>query len=160
MDGEKKLSLRRKTEHAPDKGTVKLWTFLLLHNITPPFTKHEGVVPTWRVDVVFCSEPKTGRGRWCDFLCYVEQSRIRYYRRGTPVNHYSFISLLEIHKDPVETALHIQEANMDNTTQTKTHTERAAAGYMTTGKRSKRERERFPETSAFIPDVEDHVTFL
>ncbi|GFW60513.1 hypothetical protein TNCV_568611 [Trichonephila clavipes] len=30
------------------------------------------------------------------------------------------------HKDPVGTALHIQEANMDDTTQTKTHTERAA----------------------------------
>ncbi|GFV09003.1 hypothetical protein TNCV_1900811 [Trichonephila clavipes] len=33
-------------------------------------------------------------------------------------------------------ALHIQEANMDDTTQTKSHTERAAAGYMTTDKTS------------------------
>ncbi|GFU64664.1 dynein heavy chain 2, axonemal [Trichonephila clavipes] len=61
-------------------------------------------------------------------------------------------------KDPVGTALHIQEANMDDTTQAKTHTERTAAGYMTTEKQAK--RERFPETSVFIPDVEDHVTFL
>ncbi|GFW75163.1 hypothetical protein TNCV_448681 [Trichonephila clavipes] len=64
----------------------------------------------------------------------------------------------ETHKDPVRKALHIQEANMDDITQTKTHIERAAAGYMTAEKRAK--RERFPETSAFIPDVEDHVTFL
>ncbi|GFU70777.1 hypothetical protein TNCV_1662921 [Trichonephila clavipes] len=63
----------------------------------------------------------------------------------------------ETHKDPVGTALHIQEANMDDTTQAKTHTERAAAGYMTTEKRAK--RARFPETSVFIADVEDHVTF-
>ncbi|GFW02354.1 hypothetical protein TNCV_1732691 [Trichonephila clavipes] len=69
-----------------------------------------------------------------------------------------FYSLPETHKNPVGTALHIQEANMDDTTQTKTHTKRAAAGYMTTEKRAK--RERFPETSAFIPDDEDHVTFL
>ncbi|GFT02150.1 hypothetical protein TNCV_84351 [Trichonephila clavipes] len=52
----------------------------------------------------------------------------------------SFYSHPETHKDPVGTALHIQEANMDDTTQTKTHTERAAAGYMTTEKRAKRER--------------------
>ncbi|GFT04951.1 hypothetical protein TNCV_4744881 [Trichonephila clavipes] len=83
---------------------------------------------------------------------------VRYYRRGTPVNHCSFISHLETHKYPVETALHIQEVNMDDTTQTKTHTERAAACYMTTEKRAK--RKRFPDTSVFIPDVEDHVTFL
>ncbi|GFW92769.1 hypothetical protein TNCV_1735621 [Trichonephila clavipes] len=69
-----------------------------------------------------------------------------------------FYSHPETHKDPVGTALHIQEANMDDTTQTKTHTERAAAGYMTTEKRAK--RARFPETSVFIADVEDHETFL
>ncbi|GFU96277.1 hypothetical protein TNCV_88541 [Trichonephila clavipes] len=69
-----------------------------------------------------------------------------------------FYSHPETHKDPVGMALHIQEENMDDTTQTTTHTERAVAGYMTTEKRSK--SERFPETSAFIPDVEDHVTFL
>ncbi|GFV68275.1 hypothetical protein TNCV_1875571 [Trichonephila clavipes] len=69
-----------------------------------------------------------------------------------------FYSHPETHKDPVGTALHIQEANMDETTQKKTHTERAAAVYMTTDKRAK--SERFPETSAFKPDVEDHVTFL
>ncbi|GFV78177.1 hypothetical protein TNCV_1036451 [Trichonephila clavipes] len=69
-----------------------------------------------------------------------------------------FFSHPETHEDPVETALHIQEANMDGTTQTKTHTESAAVGYMTTEKRAK--SQRFPETSAFIPDVEDHVTFL
>ncbi|GFW72250.1 hypothetical protein TNCV_702871 [Trichonephila clavipes] len=69
-----------------------------------------------------------------------------------------FYSHPETHKDPVGTALHIQEANMDDTTQAKTHTECTAAGYMTTEKRAK--RERFPETSAFIPEVEDHMTFL
>ncbi|GFV76691.1 hypothetical protein TNCV_4729111 [Trichonephila clavipes] len=69
-----------------------------------------------------------------------------------------FHSHPETHKDPVGTAIHIQEVLMDDTTQTKTHTERAAAGYMTTEKRAK--SERFPETSAFIPDVEDHVKFL
>ncbi|GFX27780.1 hypothetical protein TNCV_2614401 [Trichonephila clavipes] len=71
-------------------------------------------------------------------------------------------ALMEIeipfYSHPEGTALHVQEANMDDTKQTKTHTERAAAGYMTTEKRVK--RERFPETSAFIPVVEDHVTFL
>ncbi|GFX74485.1 hypothetical protein TNCV_3213721 [Trichonephila clavipes] len=46
----------------------------------------------------------------------------------------------ETHKDPVGMALHTQEANMDDTTQTKKHTERAVAGYMTTEKRAKRER--------------------
>ncbi|GFW92169.1 hypothetical protein TNCV_3540551 [Trichonephila clavipes] len=51
-----------------------------------------------------------------------------------------FYSHPETHKDPVVTALHVQEANMDDTTQTKTHTERPAAGYMTTEKRLKRER--------------------
>ncbi|GFU01339.1 hypothetical protein TNCV_3538471 [Trichonephila clavipes] len=69
-----------------------------------------------------------------------------------------FYSHPETHKDPVGTVLHIHEVNMDDTTQTKTHTERAAAGYMTTEKRAK--RARFPETSAFIPDVEDHVTLV
>ncbi|GFY11129.1 hypothetical protein TNCV_4471151 [Trichonephila clavipes] len=64
----------------------------------------------------------------------------------------------ETHKDPVETALHIQEANMDDATQTKTHTERAAAA--TCLQRNDRRGKRFPETSAFIPDVEDHVTCL
>ncbi|GFY14154.1 hypothetical protein TNCV_3613431 [Trichonephila clavipes] len=29
------------------------------------------------------------------------RGRIRYYRRSTPVSHYSFISHLETHKDPV-----------------------------------------------------------
>ncbi|GFV19870.1 hypothetical protein TNCV_480961 [Trichonephila clavipes] len=38
-----------------------------------------------------------------------------------------FYSHPETHKDPVGTALHKEEANMDDTTQTKTHTERAAA---------------------------------
>ncbi|GFU62722.1 hypothetical protein TNCV_1519001 [Trichonephila clavipes] len=66
--------------------------------------------------------------------------------------------LRKTHKDPVGTVLHIQEANMDDTTQTKTHTECAAAGYMTTENRAK--SERFQETLAFIPDVEDRVTFL
>ncbi|GFX17668.1 hypothetical protein TNCV_474681 [Trichonephila clavipes] len=69
-----------------------------------------------------------------------------------------FYSHPETHKDPAEATLHILEANMDDTTETKTHTERAAAGYVTTEKRSK--RARFPETSAFIADVEDHGTFL
>ncbi|GFX85690.1 hypothetical protein TNCV_2470921 [Trichonephila clavipes] len=50
-----------------------------------------------------------------------------------------FYSHPETHKDPVGTALHIQEANMDDTTLEKTHTERAAVGYMITDKRSKRE---------------------
>ncbi|GFW26691.1 hypothetical protein TNCV_2850811 [Trichonephila clavipes] len=76
----------------------------------------------------------------------------------TPVVRRSFEHHTETHKDPVGTALHIQEANMDATTQTKTHTERASAGYMTTEKRAK--RERFPETSAFILGGEDLVTFL
>ncbi|GFW93280.1 hypothetical protein TNCV_2603981 [Trichonephila clavipes] len=52
-----------------------------------------------------------------------------------------FYSHPETHKDPVGTALHIQEANMDDTTQTKTHRERAAASYMTTEKHAKRERD-------------------
>ncbi|GFU90262.1 transposable element Tcb2 transposase [Trichonephila clavipes] len=51
-----------------------------------------------------------------------------------------FYSHPETHKDPVETTIHIQEANMDNTTQTNTHIKRAAAGYMTTEKRAKSER--------------------
>ncbi|GFT95382.1 hypothetical protein TNCV_3326541 [Trichonephila clavipes] len=50
---------------------------------------------------------------------------------------------LGTHKDPVGTALPIQEANMDDTTQTKTHSECAAAGYMTTEKRSKRQRDQW-----------------
>ncbi|GFX47392.1 hypothetical protein TNCV_4691971 [Trichonephila clavipes] len=53
-----------------------------------------------------------------------------------------FYSHPETHKDPVGTALHIQEAIMDDTTQTKTHTECAAAGYMTTEKRAKIEVSR------------------
>ncbi|GFT77724.1 hypothetical protein TNCV_4245811 [Trichonephila clavipes] len=69
-----------------------------------------------------------GHGRWYDFICYVERDRIRYYRRGTPVNHHSFISHLETHKDPVGTALHIQEANIIAEAQTKTNIERVAAG--------------------------------
>ncbi|GFU34131.1 hypothetical protein TNCV_3199301 [Trichonephila clavipes] len=64
----------------------------------------------------------------------------------------------ETHKDSVGTALHIQEANMDDTTQTKTYTDRAAVGYMTTDEREK--SEMFPETSAFISNVEAHVAFL
>ncbi|GFT27514.1 hypothetical protein TNCV_1276051 [Trichonephila clavipes] len=110
------------------------------------------------MDVITVGNQRLGVASGVIFLCYVEHGRIQYYRRGTPVNHYSFISHLETHKDPVGMALHIQEANMDDTTQTKTHTKRAADGYMTTEKRAK--SERFPETSVFIPDVEDHVTFL
>ncbi|GFU79721.1 transposable element Tcb2 transposase [Trichonephila clavipes] len=66
-----------------------------------------------------------------------------------------FYSHPETHKDPVETALHIQEANIDDTTQTKRHTQNALHDY-----REMIEEHRFPETSAFIPDVEDHVTCL
>ncbi|GFS94092.1 band 4.1-like protein 4A [Trichonephila clavipes] len=66
-----------------------------------------------------------------------------------------FYSHPQTRKDPVGTALHIQEANMDDTTQTKTHTERAAAGYMTTEKRSKRDVSR---DIGFYTDVEDHET--
>ncbi|GFV44654.1 hypothetical protein TNCV_3362021 [Trichonephila clavipes] len=69
-----------------------------------------------------------------------------------------FYSHPETHKGPVGAALHVQDANMDDTTQTKTRTERASAVYMTTEKRAK--RERFPETSVFISYVENHVTFL
>ncbi|GFV40330.1 hypothetical protein TNCV_4900491 [Trichonephila clavipes] len=69
-----------------------------------------------------------------------------------------FYSHPETRKNPLGTAIHTQEANMDNTTQTKTHTKRAAAGYMITEKRAK--SKRFPETSAFIPDVEDQMAFL
>ncbi|GFX85736.1 transposable element Tcb2 transposase [Trichonephila clavipes] len=45
------------------------------------------------------------------------------------------------HEDPVETALHIQEANMDDTTQTK-KLQHKAAGYMTTEKRRNSEERR------------------
>ncbi|GFS63437.1 hypothetical protein TNCV_2239771 [Trichonephila clavipes] len=83
-------------------------------------------------------EPKIERGRWCDFLCYVEHGRVQYYRRGTYVNRYSF--LFTSGNTSVGTALHIQEANITAQQQTKTHTERAAAGYMTTEKRAKRAR--------------------
>ncbi|GFW56935.1 hypothetical protein TNCV_161631 [Trichonephila clavipes] len=46
---------------------------------------------------------------------------------------------------------------MEDTTQTKTHRERAAAGYMTTEKRAK--RERFPDVFCFIPRVEAHYDY-
>ncbi|GFX52131.1 hypothetical protein TNCV_547901 [Trichonephila clavipes] len=120
-------------------GLQYLVGLFLQHPLAPEEVEAQGVAS----GCLNSGEPKVGRGWWCDFLCYVEHGRIRYYRRGTPVNHYSFISHLcvETHKDPVGTALHIQEANMDDTTQAKTHTERAAAGYMTTEKRSKKESE-------------------
>ncbi|GFT52798.1 hypothetical protein TNCV_206331 [Trichonephila clavipes] len=51
-----------------------------------------------------------------------------------------FYSHPETHKDPVGTALHIKEANMNDTTKTKTHTERAAVDNMTTEKPAKTER--------------------
>ncbi|GFX75732.1 hypothetical protein TNCV_2237051 [Trichonephila clavipes] len=79
----------------------------------------------------------------------MEQGRIRYYQRGTPVNHYSFTSHLETHKDPVGTALHIQEANMDDTRQTK-QLQHKVAGYMTTEKRAKTERERGFQRHRFL----------
>ncbi|GFX61463.1 hypothetical protein TNCV_823691 [Trichonephila clavipes] len=81
-------------------------------------------------------------------LCYVKHGRIQYYRRGTPVNQFSFISHLETHKNPVGTALHIHEANRrHNTDKQKKQLQHKAAGYMTTEKRAKRQRERERESS-------------
>ncbi|GFX41272.1 hypothetical protein TNCV_2219701 [Trichonephila clavipes] len=71
-----------------------------------------------------------GRGWWCDFLCYVEHGLIREYRRGTHGNRNSFLftsTHTGTHKDPVGTALQIQEANMDDTTQR--HTQNALHDY-------------------------------
>ncbi|GFW93125.1 hypothetical protein TNCV_3888661 [Trichonephila clavipes] len=78
---------------------------------------------------------------------------------GTHLSTHCSWNERETHKDSVGMSLHIQEANMDDITQTKTHTERAAASYITTEKMIE-EREVSRDTSAFIPDVEDCVTFL
>ncbi|GFW38362.1 hypothetical protein TNCV_1332151 [Trichonephila clavipes] len=69
----------------------------------------------------------------------VEQGSNEKALMETEIPFYSYL-YIETHKDPVGTALHIQEANMNDTKQTKTDAERAAAGYMTTEKRAKSER--------------------
>ncbi|GFU91222.1 hypothetical protein TNCV_4925521 [Trichonephila clavipes] len=69
-----------------------------------------------------------------------------------------FYSHPETHKDPVGTTLHIQEANMNETTQKKTH--RTRSSRLHDYRETSEEQEVSRDTSAFIPNVEDHMTFL
>ncbi|GFX73079.1 hypothetical protein TNCV_1704811 [Trichonephila clavipes] len=50
--------------------------------------------------------------------------------------------------------------NMDDTTQTKKLQPTTQSSRLHDYRETRKERARFPETSVFIPDFEDHVTFL
>ncbi|GFW73205.1 hypothetical protein TNCV_484311 [Trichonephila clavipes] len=101
-------------------------------------------------------------GRAGGVIFYVTWSifRIRYYQKGTPMNQYLyFTSVWETHKDPVGTALHIQEEeNMDDTTQTNQlqHKSSRLHDYRETSE----EKARFPENIGFLYSTVSHVTFL
>ncbi|GFX78750.1 DUF1758 domain-containing protein [Trichonephila clavipes] len=66
----------------------------------------------------YCSEPKIERGRWCDFLCYVDRGRVRYYRRGTHARKNRFLEFRTEVKDILDAIISICEEKDEGTYRT------------------------------------------